>query len=260
MRTIAITGAASGVGRGLAERFLAAGDRVVGMDIQREALDALAAAWPGRFHAAPCDLTRQDQMEQAARAAESVSGSVDILIHSAGIVAGRTVIELDPETLERIFRVNVFAPFALTRLLLPGMLRAGSGHIVTVASAGGLVATTRMAAYASSKFAAVGFDEALRLELRSMQAPVTTTVICPYYIDTGMFDGVMTRFSWLLPILSTREAVDRMYRAIEKRKKRLIMPRFVHAVFLARLLPVTWFDSLMTLLGVTSSMDEFSGR
>lgn len=260
MRTVVVTGAASGVGRGLAERFLAAGDRVVGLDIQVEPLDELGAAWPDSFRAITCDLTRPGDMERAAREAESLSGSVDILIHNAGIVAGQTVAELDLDTLERVFRVNVFAPFTLTRLLLPGMLRAGRGHVVTVASAGGLVATTRMAAYASSKFAAVGFDEALRLELRSMHAPVATTVICPYYIDTGMFEGVKTRFSWLLPILSTERAVERMYRAIEKRKKRLIMPRFVYAVFLARLLPVAWFDALMTLLGVTSSMDEFRGR
>jgi len=260
MRTVVVTGAASGVGRGLAERFLAAGDRVVGIDIQETELQDMAGAWPGAFHAVTCDVSRPHDLERAAKEAESATGSVDILIHSAGIVAGRALADLDNDTLEHIFRVNVFAPFTLTRLLLPGMLRAGRGHVVTVASAGGLVATTRMAAYASSKFAAVGFDEALRLELGRLDAPIATTVICPYYIDTGMFSGVRTRFSWLLPILSTDEAVARIYRAIEKRRKRLIMPRFVYAVFLARLLPVTWFDALMSFLGVTSSMDEFRGR
>jgi all-trans-retinol dehydrogenase (NAD+) len=115
--------------------------------------------------------------------------------------------------------------------------------------------------YCSSKFAAVGFDDALRMELRPQKIRhIHTLVVCPFYIDTGMFAGVRTRFPWLLPILKPETAVHRIVKAMEERKARLIMPRFVYSTYLVRLLPVRWYDAIIDFLGVTKSMDEFTGR
>ena len=76
------------------------------------------------------------------------------------------------------------------------MLEANSGHIVSIASSAGLFGVTGLADYCASKFAAVGFDESLRFELAAMgKTGVHTTVVCPYFINTGMFDGVQTRFA-----------------------------------------------------------------
>ena len=96
------------------------------------------------------------------------------------------------------------------------MKARGSGHIVTVASAAGLIGTARETDYAASKFAAVGFDEALRQELRRSAPGVRTTVVCPYYIDTGMFKGVKTRFPLLLPVLKEQEVADRVLKAVRR--------------------------------------------
>jgi all-trans-retinol dehydrogenase (NAD+) len=74
-----------------------------------------------------------------------------------------------------------------------------------------------------------------------------------------MFDGVRTRFSWLLPILKPEYVVGRIISAIEKNRRRLIMPRFMYTSWLTRLLPVAWYDVLMDFFGVTHSMDEFHG-
>jgi all-trans-retinol dehydrogenase (NAD+) len=140
------------------------------------------------------------------------------------------------------------------------MLERDAGHLVTVSSAGGLVGTARLVDYCASKFAAVGFDEALRLELRRLGSAVRTTVVCPFYIDTGMFAGAKTRFPWILPILKPEKVARRVVRAVERDQARVIMPSFVRAVFPSRLLPVTVFDALMGFFGINQSMDDFVGR
>jgi all-trans-retinol dehydrogenase (NAD+) len=140
------------------------------------------------------------------------------------------------------------------------MKERNRGHIVTIASAAGLVGTSKLTDYCSSKFAAVGFDDSLRLELDRLGLDIQTTVVCPFYISTGMFAGVKTRWPIVLPILDPDYAVDRILAAIRNNKRRLIMPRFVHAVYAARLLPVASFDALMRFFGISKSMDEFTGR
>jgi all-trans-retinol dehydrogenase (NAD+) len=106
----------------------------------------------------------------------------------------------------------------------------------------------------------VGFDEALRLELKRQKINVRTTVVCPYYIDTGMFEGVKTRFPFLLPILKPEYVVNRIIKAIRRNRRRLIMPRFVTVSYLVRILPVPVFDALISFFGINKTMDEFEGR
>jgi len=108
--------------------------------------------------------------------------------------------------------------------------------------------------------AAVSFDESLRLECKRLGLPIDTTVVCPFYISTGMFEGVKTRFAWLLPILKPEYVVRRIMGAIRKKKRRLIMPRFVYVVYPSRLLPVNLFDGILSFFGINRSMDEFTGR
>mmetsp|Transcript_39481 Transcript_39481/g.35251 ORF Transcript_39481/g.35251 Transcript_39481/m.35251 type:complete len:95 (-) Transcript_39481:240-524(-) len=94
------------------------------------------------------------------------------------------------------------------------MIAKNKGHIVTIASNAGLVGVCGLADYCASKFGAVGFDESLRMELRKIKSNVKTTCICPYYIDTGMFDGVKTRFPLLFPILKPNYVARRICNAI----------------------------------------------
>ena len=140
------------------------------------------------------------------------------------------------------------------------MIQRNSGHIVTVASAAGIIGVAKLADYSASKFAAVGFDEALRAELRKSAPGVKTTVICPFYIATGMFAGVHSRFPFLFPILSERYAVKQMVRAIEKGKPRLILPPSVIIVYFLRIFPVPVLDWLADFFGINVSMEHFTGR
>ena len=187
-------------------------------------------------------------------------GPVDILVNNAGVVSGRPLLELSAEHIERTFRVNTLALFWTTGAFLPDMVARGSGHIVTVASAAGLMGSPRETDYAASKFAAVGFNEALRLELRRTAPGLKTTVVCSYYIDTGMFEGVKTRFPLLLPILKEEDVTRRIVRAIQRDAQQLVMPWMVRTLPAMRLLPVWAFDSLADFLGITTCMDEFCGR
>ena len=258
-----ITGAASGIGRLLATEMGKAGASLVLWDIDARGLSEARDELRGAGCDADiyvCDLTRRDDIESVAAETLDRSGPVDILVNNAGIVSGKTLLEISPAEIERTFQVNALALFWTAKAFLPGMLERNSGHLVTIASAAGLAGTAKLTDYCSSKFAAVGFDESLRVELKRQGSKVVTTVVCPFYTDTGMFAGVGTRFPWLLPILDPEYVVRRTIRAIEKDRRRLVMPRFVYTGWPTRLLPVAWFDALMQFFGISQSMDEFQGR
>lgn len=111
------------------------------------------------------------------------------------MVSGRALLDTPDEMIERSFSVNTLAHFWTVKAFLPTMLEKDHGHIICIASMAGYVGIPKLIDYCSSKFAAVGFDEALRLELEMLGADgVHTTVICPYFIQaTGMFDDVNSR-------------------------------------------------------------------
>ena len=258
-----ITGAANGIGRLLAAELGRAGAGLVLWDIDEQGLheaetELRAAGRDVRTYV--CDLTRREDIETVAAQTLAECGPVDILVNNAGIVSGRNLLEITPAEIERTFQVNTLAIFWTAKAFLPAMLERDRGHIVTIASAAGLAGTAKLTDYCSSKFAAVGFDESLRVELKRQNSRVVTTVVCPFYTDTGMFEGVRTRFPWLLPILDPEYVVMRTVRAIEKDRRRLIMPRFVYTGWPTRLLPVAWFDALMAFFGISHSMDDFRGR
>ncbi len=261
---VLVTGGASGIGRALALRCAALGADVTILDLDESAArDAAAAAAEGCTCKAAAYWGAVGARAQVAAVAAEVlatQGAVDILVNNAGIVSGRPLLELSDEQIERTLRVNALAPFWVTRAFLPEMVRRGSGHVVTVASAAGLIGTPRQTDYAASKHAAVGFAEALRFELKRTAPGVKTTVVCPFYADTGMFAGVKTRFPRLLPILKTDDVVEAIVRAIQDDRAQVQMPFMVRTLPAMRLLPVWAFDVLADFFGVTRAMDEFTGR
>lgn len=261
-RRVLITGAASGLGLLLARKLAARGAHVVLWDVNAAGLEAverdLRAA--GRsVESAVCDLASRESIEAAA-AHVLAGGPLDILINNAGVVTGKNLLDATPREIELTFEVNVLALFWTTRAFLPAMLARNSGHVVTIASAAGIVGIAKMTDYCASKHAAVGFDESLRLELRRLGSGVTTTVVCPFYINTGMFTGVRTRFPAILPILEPERVTDQIVDAIERNRRRLILPGIVRTTWLGRMLPIGAFDAIMEFLGVNRSMDHFTGR
>ena len=257
---VAITGAGSGLGRMLAKRFIQDGDTVIGFDINEVSLTAVGEELGDRFHACVMDLKDPESIRAGMADMQDRVGGIDILINNAGIVAGKHLLDLTEMDIRQTFSVNVESHFHTVKAVLPGMIERGRGHIVSITSAGGISATARLSAYSASKFAAIGFDDALRIEMKRLGHPIKTTMVAPFYVNTGMFDGVSTRFSWLLPILDPEYVVRRIHKAIRKGRKRLIMPRFVYVGYPLRLLPVSLYDWLGDFFGISRSMDDFRGR
>jgi all-trans-retinol dehydrogenase (NAD+) len=259
-----VTGGASGIGRRMALKLAAGGARVTIWDINATNLEGVVAelaAVPGcEAHGFVCDVSNRSQVYARAAETTAAAGPVDILINNAGVVSGKDFLDLPDEKIEATFDVNVLALFWTGKAFLPSMIERNRGHIVTIASASGLIGVARLADYAASKWAAIGFDESLRAELRQVAPAVLTTVICPYYINTGMFRGVKSRFPRLLPILEEDEVAERIVHAIRRRHRRVIMPWLVYTVPVLRFLPVSVFDWVANFLGVNASMEDFVGR
>ena len=262
-KLILITGGASGIGRIMAFEFARRGARAAVWDMNAAALTALeteAAAEGHAFITAVCDISERKAVYRAAEELIAKHGPVDILINNAGVVSAETLLEIKDEHIERTFNVNVLPLFWTAKAFLPAMLERNSGQIVTIASAGGLIGVRGLVDYCAGKFAAVGFDESLRMELGRLKSAVRTSIICPFFIDTGMFKGVKTRIPLLLPIMSSERAARRIVAAILRNKKRYLMPRFVYSVLFLRLFPPAIIDAVAGFFGINHAMDEFSGR
>lgn len=260
--TMVITGGGSGIGRLVALGAARKGAHVIIWD-RDEASARLVAAEAGeaggRGSAVVVDLADADAIELAA-AETLMLGPVDVLVNNAGIVSGRPLAELTAAQIDRTMRVNAIAPMLVTRALLPAMRDAGRGRIVTVASAAGFIGVAGQTDYAASKFAAVGFMESLRAELRKQRSPITALTVAPFYIDTGMFAGVTTKVPALLPILSQAHVTAEILAAIQSRKALLALPPLVRLVPAIKVLPTAVADWLADALGVNEGMNGFTGR
>jgi all-trans-retinol dehydrogenase (NAD+) len=181
-------------------------------------------------------------------------------VNNAGVIAGKPFVQLTEDEIRRTYEINALAPYWTTQAFLPGMLERNQGLVVNLASAAGLIGTTRMTDYSGTKHAMVGFTEALRAELRAQRSAVRTLVVCPFYISTGMFDGVQTRVPWLLPILKPEDVATKTLDAIERGAAKLVLPWSVNLMPVMRVLPVPLFDAVVDLLGVNHTMDRFTGH
>ena len=206
------------------------------------------------------DVTSSEAVDAAAAQVLAAYGRVDILINSAGVVTGKRFADLTEADVQRTFDVNVLALYRVVRCFLPGMRTRDRGCVVTIASAAGLVGVARQTDYSASKFAAVGFMESLRSELRRSGSHVRTLVVAPYYVSTGMFAGVRTRVPLLLPVLEPERVASQVLDSVERGDARRILPWFANAVLLVKALPVPVADAVTDLFGISTTMDTFTGR
>ena len=262
--TVLITGGAGGLGKQMARVWGKMGAQIVLWDRDEVGLaaakDFVLQSGAPAVYTYTCDLTDRDAVREVGEQVLADVGTIDVLVNNAGIVSGKSLLEISDEEIVRTFEVNSLALFWTTRVFLPKMLEQGKGHIVTIASSAGLVGVSKLTDYCSSKWAAVGFDESLRMELRQTCPEVKTTVVCPFFIDTGMFDGVKSRFEFLLPILKEDAMATDIVEGVEEGKTRIVSPDLVKIVPIMRALPTSMFDWVADFLGINVSMEEFVGK
>jgi len=262
---VLITGAGSGIGRLLSYEFAKLGCDIICVDVNKAGNDETAHAVKEHgvsAHTYICDVSKRDDVYRVMNKIKTEVGDVDILVNNAGIVSGKKILQCPDELMQKTMDVNVNAHFWLVKAVLPAMLERNQGHIVTIASLAGFFGVNGLVDYCASKFAALGFDESLRMELAALgKTGVHTTAICPYYISTGMFDGVKAKFPALMPLLDPNYVAGRIIDGVLCNQAIVVIPRDLHVlIVLKTLLPVKAFLAIGDFLGVTHSMDEFRGR
>jgi len=264
--TILITGAGSGLGRLLSEKLaLRHGAKIVCVDVNAEANAETVNNINNQQGSAigfACDLSNEKDVQSLEESVKSAVGDIDILINNAGVVTG-TEFLLSSNKMNRLsMAVNTESHFWTAKAFLPAMIKKNHGHIVTVASAAGLVGIHKLADYCASKFGAVGFAESLMAELSVMgKDGVKSTLVCPYFISTGMFDGAATRFSAIMPILTPEYVTDKIIEAMLQNQEILMMPRLVYLMVMVKsIMPVKATMVLSNFLGAGDMMASFTGR
>lgn len=261
-RNVLITGAASGIGKLMGQAVLKRGAKLIIWDIDHAAMDATAAELSalGLVVTQRVDITDNPAVKDAYAALKADHGPVDILVNNAGIVTGNRLFHQQrPEEVQRTMAVNAVAPMLVALAVLPDMVQRNSGHLCIIASSAALIGNPRMAVYAASKWAAMGWSESVRIEMKEQGLDIGVTTVTPYYIATGMFAGVR---SPLVPILKPERVVQRIIRGIERRRSIVSMPWPVGFVRLMQaVLPQSLFDVVVgRWMGIYHTMDDFTGR
>ena len=260
---VLITGGASGIGRIMGRMALERGARqLVIWDINQESINSTCAEFEskGNVKGYRVDVSDSKAVTECFQHTSKECGDVDILINSAGIITGnKTFDQVDISEIDRTMLINAIAPMYVAREILPDMLRRGVGHICNITSAGGMLGNPRMAVYGASKWAAIGWSDSVRIELQEQKSPVRVTTVTPYYINTGMFDGVK---SPIIPILNPERTAKKIIRAVEKNRIFRGIPFGLHFIrFWQFVLPIPVFDFFFgKVFGIYHTMDNFTGR
>lgn len=223
-----VTGGGGGLGRLLSLRLANLGAIIIVWDINKSGIEEtvkLVQAIGGTCYGYVCDLCDREDVYKKAKIIEEEIGKVTILINNAGIVTGMKFLDTPDKLIIRTMDVNIMSHFWTVKAFLPTMLENNKGHIVSVASLAGQCGVPKLVDYCTSKFAAMGFDEALRMELEYEGYDINTTVVCPYFIrSTGMFEDVQSRY---IPTLSPNAVADKIIIAMRCNEKYAIIPGYL---------------------------------
>ncbi|CAC13079.1 SDR family NAD(P)-dependent oxidoreductase [Streptomyces sp. SID7813] len=224
-RTALVTGASSGIGAAVARRL---GDEdgwrlvLTGRDpvrLRQVADDTSATAFAA-------DLTLPGAGRQLTDFTLATAGPVDLLVAGAGVGWAGEFLDMPPRTIDDVLDVNLLATLRLVRLLLPGMVAAGSGRVVLIGSLAGSVAVRDEAVYSAAKAAIGAFADSLRYELRGTGVGVTHVV--PGVVDTPFFErrGAPYRRSWPRPVPPERVA-DAVRTAVLRGRDEVYVPSWL---------------------------------
>ena len=235
-KRIVITGAASGMGRALAEKLVAAGAHVFATDVNTAGLESLSASLggPGTLETEQLDVTDRKAFE--ALVERVAANGLDYLFNNAGIGCVREVTDTTDEEWERTIRVNQYGVMHGTLAAYRAMIRQQSGHIVNTGSIAGLMPAPMMTAYSMTKHAVVGLSLSLREEAKIHGVKVS--VVCPGIVETGIVDAQSMRdlglegddpFEFVrknarIRTISAAQAADFILRGVARNQPEIVFP------------------------------------
>jgi len=242
-----VTGGASGIGKIMVRLLLERAAKVIIWDINELKIAETISEFSnkGTISGFTIDVSNVNQIKETALKVKEEIGAVDLLINNAGIVAGKYFHEHTTLDILKTMEINANAPMHITKEFLKEMLAQNSGHICNIASSGGLISNPKMSVYAASKW--------------SVKKNIHVTTIMPYFINTGMFDGVRSK----IPILNPEVAALTIIKAIEKNKRMVTIPGYIYRLIklgqgLMSINVLDWFAG--TVLGIYKTMEHFTGH
>jgi len=187
-----ITGAGTGIGAAIAERFVADGAKICITGRRQEKLDQVTQSLPeGAVLTCAGDVTKLDDARRMVETTLKFTGKLDVLVNNAAIdPGGTTVVDLDPELWHRVLETNLTGPMYLMKVSIPHMIKGGGGSIINIASLGGLRCLPGMPAYCTSKAGLIMLTKQVALDFGS--AKIRCNVVCPGGTRTEMLEGSLT--------------------------------------------------------------------
>ena len=262
-KVVLITGSASGIGKIMMRKALEKGAKeIVMLDYNLVGINQAKEdfAYFGKtIHTYEVDLSQQEQVLAVIEKIKFDIPLIDVVINNAGVIVGKNYVDHTVKDINWTMAINTIAVMLITNAFLPDMVKRNQGVICNIASMAGLTSTPKMAAYVASKWAVVGFSETLWLEMKQAKSNVIINCVMPFYINTGMFDGVKSR---VVPILDPEKVATKIISNIEKGKFRTPLPLPYWFIRTAQaLLPNKIYDFVMgDVFGIYDSMEDFKGR
>ena len=240
-KTVLITGASSGIGKGLALEIAARGGRLGLLARREDVLEEIVEeikSRNGRAIAIAADVRDAEAVKAAADRCRAELGPVDVLIANAGIGVTNPASQLDPKQVAQVIDINVLGAVNSVAAVMREMVERGSGQLVAISSLAGYRGLAKSAAYCASKAALSSFFESLRIDLR--HTGVTVTIIHPGFIKTPLTAGRAAKMPYLMEL---DDAVKKIVTAIEKGKKSYAFPwQLATIVRASMIMPIAMYD------------------
>jgi NAD(P)-dependent dehydrogenase (short-subunit alcohol dehydrogenase family) len=230
-----VTGAASGIGRALAEELSRRGATVIVSDLNLDGATEVSSAINrsgGRASAAMLDVTREDDVVKLVDDTVAQYGRLDFIFNNAGIGVGGEARDLTVKHWRRIVDINLFGVIHGTNAAYAVMVKQGFGHIVNTGSLAELIGAPTMTPYATTKYAVVGMSTSLRAEAEGLGVKVS--VVCPGFIQTGIFEAATfarsnsQTFLNLIPfrLMDAHSAARKILRGVERNRAIIVFPAY----------------------------------
>jgi len=234
-KCVVITGASGGIGMEIARRAAGRGARVVllarSLDKLEQLKQELSLQYKQDFYAYKLDVGKPEDIEVVFTKIFQEVGEVDVLVNNAGFGTFKQAVDTEIHEAEAMFDVNVIGLMACTKMVLPSMLKRNEGHIINIASQAGKMATPKSSLYSATKFAVLGYSNALRMEM--METNIHVMTVNPGPIETNFFTIADDTGSYVKNIakfmLKPGDVAEKIVAAMLTPKREINLPGYMNA-------------------------------